>query len=336
VGPLRLTLQSYTHNITIPGSAGHVAHVWTFDTQNEGPTPLTVTWPLQLVVREITVGDGTTTAGTWWATSAAERAASLPRWSLNQAAYAPGQHRVITVAIQGPAGIAQAVGFLPDPVDGQAREDLGQATHVLWFRPQDDPYATGNTGGPSSPADGGAVGPKALPSPRLRLYGYFAGWPVLPNGSSVVSQPFGCTAFREISGYDCPNDKPWFHSGVDIADPSRPLLYSVVRGQVIYVGVSPGRACAFPGAENPRTNLGWMIEIQAVDETGHLGPYRVKYGHTRVGSERVQVGDLVQPGQVLAQMASTGCSTGPHVHLMVQDGAGRFLDPFNFIGENRR
>jgi murein DD-endopeptidase MepM/ murein hydrolase activator NlpD len=290
-----------------------------------------------LFVREITGADGTTTAGSWWATGAAERTAGLPPWNPASAGYAPGQHKVITVAIQAPAGTARAVGFLPDPVGGRTmREGAGQANAVLWFVPQDDPYASGNTGGPSSPADGGAVGPQPLRSPAPSLYGYFAGWPVLPNGSSVVSQPFGCTAFREISGYDCPNDKPWFHSGVDIADPSRPLLYSVVRGRVVYVGVSPGRACAFPGAENPRTNLGWMIEIQAVDETGHLGPYRVKYGHTRVGSERVQVGDLVQPGQVLAQMASTGCSTGPHVHLMVQDGAGQFLDPFNFIGENRR
>jgi murein DD-endopeptidase MepM/ murein hydrolase activator NlpD len=48
------------------------------------------------------------------------------------------------------------------------------------------------------------------------------------------------------------------------------------------------------------------------------------------------VGDLVQPGQVLAQMASTGCSTGAHVHLQIQNEAGRFLDPFNFIGERRR
>jgi murein DD-endopeptidase MepM/ murein hydrolase activator NlpD len=336
IGPLRLTLQSYTHQTAIPGSVGDVAHVWTFDTQNEGTQPLTVTWPLQLMMREIRRVDGTSTLGTWWATSAAERAAGLPRWNPAQAGYQPGEHRVVTVAIQGPAGTAHAVGFLPDPVGGQLRPDLGQASHILWFLPDDDPYATGNTGGPSSQADGGAVGAKPLPSPRPVRYGYFAGWPVLPNGSSVVSQGFGCTDFREISGYDCPNDKPWYHSGIDIADPSRPLLLSVVRGRVIYVGVSPGRACTFPGAEPPRTNLGWMIEIQAVDATGHPGPYRVKYGHTRVGSERVRVGDLVEPGQVLAQMASTGCSTGAHVHLMIQDAAGRFLDPFTFIGENRQ
>ncbi len=337
IGPLRLTLQSYTHNTPIPNSTGDVAHVWRFDTQNEGTSPITVTWPLQLFVREITAADGTTTAGAWWATSAAERAAGLPTWTPATAGYAPGQHKVITVAIQGPVGTARAVGFLPDPVGGRTmREAVGQASQVLWFVPEDDPYVSGNTGGPSSPADGGAVGPQPLRSPAPSLYGYFAGWPVLPNGGSVVSQPFGCTAFHELSGYDCPNDAPWFHTGLDIADPSRPLLLSVVRGRVTYVGVSPGHLCTWPGSEAPHTNLGWVIQIQAVDETGHTGPYTVKYGHTQPGSQRVQVGDLVQPGQVLGQMASTGCSTGAHVHLQIQDETGRFLDPFNFIGERRR
>jgi murein DD-endopeptidase MepM/ murein hydrolase activator NlpD len=78
-----------------------------------------------------------------------------------------------------------------------------------------------------------------------------------------------------------------------------------------------------------------MIEIQVLDGTGRPGPYHVKYGHLKVGSEQVQVGDEVQPGQPLARMASTGCSTGPHLHFMVQDASGRFLDPFNFIGPPR-
>src|SRR4051812_28703592 len=93
VGPLRLTLESYSHSTAIPGSGGDVAHIWTFDTQNEGTSAISVTWPLQLVVREIADAGGTTTAGTWWATSAAEHAAGLPRWDLNQAGYQPGEHK---------------------------------------------------------------------------------------------------------------------------------------------------------------------------------------------------------------------------------------------------
>ena len=152
-----------------------------------------------------------------------------------------------------------------------------------------------------------------------------------------LTQAFGCTAFPELSGFDCPNERPWFHSGVDLAAARGTPLLAVMEGIVTYVGPSSGtRECTFPGAEPPRYNLGWMVQVRVLDATGHLGPYTVKYGHTIIGSEQVQVGDHVQPGQVLARMGSTGCSTGPHVHFMVQDQSGRFLDPFNFIGSPRR
>lgn len=335
IGPLRMTLTAYAHSAAIPGTS-NVAHVWTFDTQNEAGRPITITWPLQTFVREIADRSGTTTAGTWWETSKAEQAAGIPRYDPGTAAYQPGQHKTITVAIEGPAGTAHAVGFLPDPTGGEMRQDLAAAPHVIWFIPSQDPYADGNTSGPARQGDGGATYGKPLGTPRPALYGYFSGWPVNPNGSSVLSQGFGCTDFHEISGFNCPNDKPWFHSGIDIADPSRPLLYSTVHGRVTYVGVSPGRACSFSGAEDPKTNLGWMIQIQVIDDTGHIGPYTVKYGHTAVGRQQVNVGDEVVPGQILTRMASTGCSTGAHVHFMVQNPAGTFLDPFNFIGENRK
>jgi murein DD-endopeptidase MepM/ murein hydrolase activator NlpD len=103
-------------------------------------------------------------------------------------------------------------------------------------------------------------------------------------------------------------------------------------GIVTFVGVSQGVHCTFPGAEEPRTNLGWVVVIQS-------GPYTIKYGHTIVGSERVEAGDRVTPGQVVALMGSTGCSTGPHLHFKVvwcsgADGApGRCEDrnPFDVI-----
>ena len=70
-----------------------------------------------------------------------------------------------------------------------------------------------------------------------------------------------------------------------------------------------------------------MIVIQS-------GSYIIKYGHTIVGSELVQAGDRVTPGQVLALMGSTGCSTGPHLHFQVQLSGQGFVDPFNLLGVN--
>ena len=49
---------------------------------------------------------------------------------------------------------------------------------------------------------------------------------------------------------------------------------------------------------------------------------------------RVQAGDRVSPGQVLALMGSTGCSTGPHLHFQVQRPGQGFVDPFNLLGLN--
>lgn len=335
IGALEVTLTGY-RTAPIAGRAT-VAHIWTFAVQNRGRTDLDIQWPLQTVVREIRIADGTTLAGTWWESPASEAAAGLPAWQLAMGTLAAGAQRTVTVAQEAPAGQAHAVGFFPDPVGGDTRDGLGQAAHILWFLPQADPAcAGGNTSGPPRQGDGGAVYPKPLPPPASAPYGYFAGWPMAPNGPWTVSQGFGCTDFHELSGFDCPNAQPWFHSGIDVAAPKGTPLLSVVNGQVTFVGPSSGsRECTFPGAEPPRFNLGWEIIIQPQDSAGHNAPFVVKYGHLIVNSQRVQIGDPVQPGQVIGLVGSTGCSTGPHTHLMVQQG-NTFLNPFNFIGPPRR
>lgn len=56
-------------------------------------------------------------------------------------------------------------------------------------------------------------------------------------------------------------------------------------------------------------------------------------GHVIAGihlsSRVVNVGDIVQPGQVLGLTGNTGASTGPHLHLEINNG----IDPMSdFIG----
>jgi len=336
VGGLKVTLTGY-RTAAISGQTATVAHIWTFTVRNEGNAPLDVQWPLQMLVREVQRPDGTSAAGDWWETPASEAAAGIAAWNPDHGTLAAGEQRTVTVAMQAPAGRAHAVGFFPDPVRGDRRDGLGTAAHLLWFLPAADPScAGGNTSGPPRQGDGGAVYPKPLPPPASAPYGATGGWPVAANGAWVVSQGFGCSSFHELSGFDCPNEKPYYHTGIDIAAAYGTPLLSVVSGRVIFIGPSSGsRECTFPGAQPPRFNLGWETIIQILDSAGRATGVVNKIGHQIVNSQRVQVGDPVQIGQVIGLMGSTGCSTGTHVHEMFQTG-DTFLNPFIYLGPPRR
>lgn len=53
------------------------------------------------------------------------------------------------------------------------------------------------------------------------------------------------------------------------------------------------------------------------------------YGHMKKGSlTSKEVGDAVEEGEFLGVVASSGCSTGPHLHLEVYDGEGNLIDPY--------
>ena len=60
------------------------------------------------------------------------------------------------------------------------------------------------------------------------------------------------------------------------------------------------------------------------------------YAHLQLESARVQVGDHVHAGQVLALSGDTGYTTGPHLHFCLQRNAGMELVaiPFRFAGPN--
>ncbi len=331
MGPLRMTLTGYTTSAPLPtpGPQGTgpsmAAHVWTFEVSNEGGQTLTVTWPLRIIMREVATQSGEVLSGRWGYTNRAGEATGAV-WQDDWAILHSGQSRTIRMALEAPQGRGLAVGFAPDLSNPKLRYDAGSAENIIWFRPAGDPSCRDNTSGPVTSQDqGGAVWQEPLVRRTPVVDGSFQGWPV--RRGTYVSQDFGCTAFPEISGYNCPASRPWFHAGVDLADRKGAPLYAVMEGTVTYVGVSQGVRCTFPGAEEPRTNLGWVIVIQS-------GPYTIKYGHTIVGSERVQAGDHVIPGQTVGLMGSTGCSTGPHLHFQVQRPGQSFVDPFNLLGLN--
>ena len=73
-----------------------------------------------------------------------------------------------------------------------------------------------------------------------------------------------------------------------------------------------------------------MNLVRVLHDDGAMG----LYAHIAPGSARVQPGNRVQTGQVLAAVGSVGWSTAPHLHFSVQVNDGRELlsVPFRMAG----
>ncbi len=89
--------------------------------------------------------------------------------------------------------------------------------------------------------------------------------------------------------------KRTWHAGVDLAGKDGSDIISVAGGVVSYAG--------------ERHGYGNLVEID------HGDGLITRYAHCK--TIKVNVGDVIQKGQVLALMGSTGRSTGPHVHFEV-------------------
>ncbi|KMQ73688.1 Peptidase family M23 [Marinobacter subterrani] len=102
--------------------------------------------------------------------------------------------------------------------------------------------------------------------------------------------------------------KRTWHDGVDLAGKDGSDIIAVAGGVVTYAG--------------DRYGYGNLVEID------HGDGLVSRYGHCK--KVKVKVGDVVQKGQVVALMGSTGRSTGPHVHFEVIQN-GKSQNPEKYI-----
>ncbi|MFT4671398.1 MAG: murein DD-endopeptidase MepM/ murein hydrolase activator NlpD [Pseudohongiellaceae bacterium] len=105
-----------------------------------------------------------------------------------------------------------------------------------------------------------------------------------------------------------------FHGGIDFTTGKAGAdINTVAAGVVTWAG--------------PRSGYGLMVEVN------HGNGYTTRYAH----SEKlfVEVGDVVNKGQSIALVGSTGRSTGPHVHFEVYKN-GRVVDPAAYIHRTAR
>lgn len=120
--------------------------------------------------------------------------------------------------------------------------------------------------------------------------------------TDLVSSPFG-------SRYHPIHKEYRMHNGVDIAVPTGTKVYAAVSGEVTAARYSE--------------SAGYMVSI--TDENG----FTVTYMH--LSSYAVAAGQKISAGQMVALSGNTGNSTGPHLHLAVQDADGNYLNPIFMI-----
>ena len=98
------------------------------------------------------------------------------------------------------------------------------------------------------------------------------------------------------------------HKGIDFAGKMGGPVIAVAKGVVTYAG--------------KRYNYGNLVEI------AHGNGYTTRYAHN--SKILVSVGDTVEKGFQIAEIGSSGRSTGPHVHFEVLQN-GREINPVRFI-----
>ncbi len=102
----------------------------------------------------------------------------------------------------------------------------------------------------------------------------------------------------------------YFHSGLDFCGGVGTEIFAPAAGEVVFAGPLTVRGNA------TMIDHGWGIY------TGYL--HQSKF--------LVQVGDLVQPGQVIGLVGGTGRVTGPHLHWEVWAG-GVQVDPMDWLNQ---
>lgn len=128
------------------------------------------------------------------------------------------------------------------------------------------------------------------------------------NGEFVMPVPNG----RFTSAYG----PRWggFHNGIDLAAPAGSPIRVAADGVVTYVGYG----------HTSRGLTGWVVIVS------HGNGLETSYNHMYSDGVLVEEGQAVVAGEQIAEVGSTGRSTGPHLHLAVWQN-GSTVNPVTFF-----
>jgi murein DD-endopeptidase MepM/ murein hydrolase activator NlpD len=125
----------------------------------------------------------------------------------------------------------------------------------------------------------------------------------LPITGAAISSGFGWRV-HPITG------ERKLHKGVDFAAPTGTPIFAASEGMVTYAGW---------------TDDGYGNVVELRHENGEL----TLYAHTN--KVYVSKGQTVNKGQAIAEVGTTGRSTGPHLHFEIQPDGKTAVDPMDYL-----
>jgi murein DD-endopeptidase MepM/ murein hydrolase activator NlpD len=127
----------------------------------------------------------------------------------------------------------------------------------------------------------------------------------LPIGGIPFSSPYG---WRERPG---PDEGKHHHAGIDLPAPVGTPVLAADPGRITRIDVD--------GVGKGVVN-GHAVFLRS-STSGYL------YCYLHLSRVDVQVGAVVDAGDVIGAVGSSGRSTAPHLHFQVYDAHGRTVDP---------
>lgn len=318
-GPNGLVFRLTGHEMQpSPNNDGATYHYFTLNVTNYTDAATIVPVTDVFFIRRVQQ-DETLLTGRWTPQNEPLLARNLPTYDTQQLTpILPDETRAFWLGFVVPNGAVRELGLITDwsrPVAGGL---------PVWFYLEDDPLGPFtdaiqpplptpvvlDDGGTFSGGGGGEPGSGA------------GGWPT----TGFITRGFGCHELYtgiDGTGFGCPPERQWFHNGVDIANSQGTLIWSPVAGTMVYAGPnSTGPDCShIPGSQPPHEGLGNYQRISGggtLHYFGHLSSFLLTSG-------------AVSAGQLVAEMGSTGCSTGSHLHWTLYQN-GNLIDPAQWAG----
>lgn len=129
-------------------------------------------------------------------------------------------------------------------------------------------------------------------------------WPV--PADTGVSSYFGP---RSCAGCSA------FHTGVDLTAGAGAPIEAIADGVVVSSPVADGS---------------WGVHV-SIEHNIDGVVFRSSYAHMQTGSMNLSLGDTVTRGQVVGRVGNTGQSNGAHLHFVIRDADGTFINPLPWL-----